>query len=33
MVVLGGMVYGGADEAVIQLNEETYWSGGLQQHG
>jgi alpha-L-fucosidase 2 len=25
---LGGMVYGGVDEAVIQLNEETYWSGG-----
>ena len=25
---LGAMVYGGVDEAVIQLNEETYWSGG-----
>lgn len=25
---LGAMVYGGVNEAVIQLNEETYWSGG-----
>lgn len=25
---LGGMVFGGIDEERIQLNEETYWSGG-----
>ena len=25
---LGGMVYGGAQEENIQLNEETFWSGG-----
>lgn len=25
---LGGMVYGGAQEEMIQLNEETFWSGG-----
>ena len=24
---LGGMVYGGIDEEVIKLNEETFWSG------
>lgn len=26
---LGAMIYGGVQEAIIQLNEETYWSGGL----
>ena len=25
---LGGMVFGRTDEEVIQLNEDTYWSGG-----
>ena len=25
---LGGMVFGGVQEERIQLNEETYWSGG-----
>ncbi len=25
---LGGMVYGGTSEETIQLNEETFWSGG-----
>ncbi|MBK8149529.1 MAG: glycoside hydrolase family 95 protein [Acidobacteria bacterium] len=25
---LGGMVFGGGDEERIQLNEDTYWSGG-----
>lgn len=25
---LGGMVYGGAQDETIQLNEETFWSGG-----
>ena len=25
---IGGMIFGGIDEEQIQLNEETYWSGG-----
>jgi alpha-L-fucosidase 2 len=25
---LGAMIYGGVNEAIIQLNEETYWTGG-----
>ena len=25
---LGAMVFGGVDEERIQLNEDTYWSGG-----
>lgn len=25
---MGAMIYGGVNEAIIQLNEETYWSGG-----
>ena len=25
---LGGMVYGGTTTAQLQLNEETFWSGG-----
>ncbi|MBL7857980.1 MAG: glycoside hydrolase family 95 protein [Cyclobacteriaceae bacterium] len=25
---LGAMIYGGVHESIIQLNEETYWSGG-----
>ena len=25
---LGAMVFGRADEEIIQLNEDTYWSGG-----
>ena len=25
---IGGMVFGGVEEEQIQLNEETYWSGG-----
>ncbi len=25
---LGGMVYGGTTDENIQLNEETFWSGG-----
>ncbi|HEX5669395.1 MAG TPA: glycoside hydrolase family 95 protein, partial [Chitinophagaceae bacterium] len=25
---LGAMIYGGVNEAIIQLNEDTYWSGG-----
>jgi len=25
---LGAMIYGGVNEQIIQLNEETYWSGG-----
>ena len=25
---LGAMVYGGVEEERIQLNEDTYWSGG-----
>ena len=25
---LGAMVYGKTDEEIIQLNEDTYWSGG-----
>ena len=25
---LGAMIYGGVKEEIIQLNEETYWTGG-----
>lgn len=25
---LGAMIYGGVNEAIIQFNEETYWTGG-----
>ena len=25
---MGAMVYGGADTEQLQLNEETFWSGG-----
>jgi alpha-L-fucosidase 2 len=25
---LGAMIYGGVNEAIFQLNEDTYWSGG-----